>query len=100
MRRLTRTLIARGVVYPVGTSEADIPGTVHRDDVWDGPRTADPAPSSGPGSAEPAEPAGKYDGWRIDRLRNEATARGLDVPDPKDKEAIRASLVADDATSS
>ena len=34
MRRLARTLIAGGVVYPAGTREDDIAAQVTRDDVW------------------------------------------------------------------
>lgn len=35
MRRLARTLMAGGVVYPAGTAESDIAVKVKRDDVWD-----------------------------------------------------------------
>lgn len=34
MRRLAQTVLVGGVVYPAGTWEDDIDGTVRRDDVW------------------------------------------------------------------
>lgn len=35
MRRLNRTLMAGGVVYPAGTREDEIDAEVRRDDVWE-----------------------------------------------------------------
>lgn len=37
MRRLAKTLLAGGVVYPAGTAESEIAAEVRRDDVWDTP---------------------------------------------------------------
>lgn len=41
MRRLAQTLLVGGVVYPAGTWEDDIDGTVRRDDVWQADDEAD-----------------------------------------------------------
>lgn len=49
MRRLTQTVLAGGVVYPVGTAEKDIPVKVTLDGVWDTQAAEDPDDEPGSG---------------------------------------------------
>lgn len=48
---------------------------------------------------QPAPEQDRYEGWRIDKLRNEAASRGIAIEDPSDKPGILAALRADDASS-
>ena len=55
MRRLSRTVMAGGVIFPAGTTEAEVDGRITRADVWDGEPETKPKPKAQPeAEAEPA----------------------------------------------
>lgn len=89
-RKLTKTVVRKGVVYGIGTAESDIPdaGTISAD-VWDG--------------SAAAGTDGGYSDLKLDELKDEIRKRneGRDddakLPLTGNKAELAAALEADDA---
>lgn len=81
MRKLNKTVVAGGVVYPAGTAATpEIESAITNPDHWDGE----------------AEEAKSYSDWSKADLEAEVTKRGIEVEGKGNKPDLIAALKADD----